>query len=138
VLECCGSVPDLIRCSVPGVTAWPAIGDADIMVPGAAVGTGCGLFAWKRGRTSSSIWDCKLGLLRWLDVGLEKLGGLDGSDEKLALQEELGIQSTAVAASEVAACGEDGRKGPSRGLAGDCGLLPGIVSRADLVTGDED
>lgn len=81
--------------------------------------------------------ECKPVLFRGLDVGLEKLGGLDGGDDKLALREESGTQSPAAAASEVAAWGDEGRKGPSRGLAGDSGLLPGIVSRPDFVSGDE-
>ena len=138
VVEFGAKVPDLILYNVRGVMGCPAIGDAVIIVPGAAIGVGSGLFARKRGWTSSSILECKLAIFCWLDVGLEKLGGLDGGDEKLALREELGIQSIAVAVSEVAAWGEDGRKDPSRALAGDSGLLPGIVSRPDLVTGDKD
>jgi hypothetical protein len=103
VLECCGNVPDLIRYSVRGVIRWPAIGEAVIVVPGAAIGAGFGLSTRKRGWTSSSILKCKPALFRWLEVGLEKLGGLDGGVERLALRDELGIQSTAVAASEDAA-----------------------------------
>ena len=57
----------------------------------------------------------------------------------LALGELGGPQlSTAVAASDEVAWGESGRKGPSSALAGDSGLLPGIVSRPDLVTGGVD
>lgn len=40
-----------------------------------------------------------------------------------------------VIASEEGAIGESGRNGPSSALAGDSGLLPGIVSNPDLVTG---
>jgi hypothetical protein len=138
VLEFCGNVPALMRLSAPVVMGWPAIGEAVIIVPGAAIGAGFGLLARKRGWTSSSIFECNPVLFRWLDVGLEKLGGLDGGDERLALREELGIQSIDVAASEFAARGDEGRKGPSRVFAGDSGLLPGIVSRPDLVTGGED
>jgi hypothetical protein len=138
VLEFWGNVLDLMRCTVRGVMDWPAIGEAVIIVPGAATGAGLGLFVRKRGCTSSSIVECTPALFRGLEVGLEKLGGLDGGDEKLAFGEEPGIQPTAVVASEFAALGDDGRKGPSRALAGDSGLLPGIVSRPDLVSGGED
>lgn len=40
-----------------------------------------------------------------------------------------------VVASDEGASGESGRNGPSSALAGDSGLLPGIVSKPDLVTG---
>ncbi len=81
---------------------------------------------------------CKVALLRLLEVGLEKFGGLDGGDERLTFREELGIQSTAVAVSEEIAMGDEGKNGPSSAFAGDSGLLQGIVSRPDLGTGDED
>jgi len=138
LLGFCGNVPDLMRDTARGEMDWPAIGEAVIIVPGAATGAGLGLFVRKRGCTSSSIVECTPALFRWLEVGLEKLGGLDGGDEKLAFREEPGIQPTAVVASEFAALGDDGRKGPSRALAGDAGLLPGIVSRPGLVSGGED
>ena len=75
------------------------------------------------------------------DVGREKLGGLEGGDGLGCRGDEL--QPTAVAVSEVAACGElemgeSGRNGPSKASAGDSGLLPGIVSRPALVTGGDD
>ena len=57
--------------------------------------------------------------------------GLDGGDEKLALG-ELGAKF------EDAARGVSGRNGPSSAVAGDSGLLPGIVARLDLVTGGVD
>jgi len=72
------------------------------------------------------------------EVGLEKLGGLEGQEVKLAFREELGTQSFAVATFDELAWGAEGRKAASNALAGDSGLLPGIVSRPDRVTGGED
>jgi hypothetical protein len=74
---------------------------------------------------------CTAGWLVCLDVGREKLVGLDGGDEKLALG-EVGEKF------EDAARGISGRNGPSNAVAGDSGLLPGIVARPDLVTGGVD
>src|SRR2546421_11128667 len=105
---------------------------APAIVPGAATGRAMGLLA------SSSVCEWKAALVRWVDPGREKLGGLaGGADDKLALAEAVGTQSTAVAVSDVEAWGEDGRKGPSSALRGDSGLLPGIVSSPDRVAGDE-
>jgi len=84
----------------------PAMGDAVIIVPGAASGEGFGLERRNRGWTSSSI---KLGGgagldgFRCLDAGLEKLGGLAGGEEKLASRGLPGIQPKAVAESELGA-----------------------------------
>lgn len=72
-------------------------------------------------------------------MGREKLGGLDGGDETLALGELRGPRlSTAAAASDNAAHGVAGKNGPSSALAGDSGLLPGMVAKPDLVTGGVD
>lgn len=136
-VEYVGIVPDLIRDRVRGVIGWPARGDAVIMVPGAAIGAGFGLVERNRGCTSSSNGEVNNGLSRWREVGLEKFGGLDGGDERLALRELLGIQSAVVAMSDDAAWGDEGRKGPSRALAGESGLLPGIVGRPVLITDGE-
>lgn len=81
------------------------------------------------------------GLLRDEDVGREKFGGLDGGDDGSCRGEEL--HPIIVVASDVAAGGElgtgvSGRNGPSKALAGDSDLLPGIVSRPDRVTGGEE
>ena len=108
------------------------------MVPGPAFGAGLGLVERNNGWTRSSILGCSVALLRLLEVGLEKFGGLDGGEERLTLREELGIQSIAVAVSEEIAMGDEGKNGPSRAFAGDSGLLPGIVSRPALGAGDED
>lgn len=76
------------------------------------------------------------------DVGREKLGGLEGGDDFGWCGEEL--HPTAVAVSEVAACGgeldkgDSGRYGPSSALAGDSGRLPGMVARPARVTGGDE
>jgi hypothetical protein len=73
------------------------------------------------------------------EVGREKLGGLEGGDDRGCRGEEL--QPTAVAVSDVAACGgelamgDSGRKGPSKAWAGDSGRLPGMVSRIGRAAG---
>lgn len=131
-------MPDLKRYNVRGVIGWPAIGEAVIVVFVPAIGAGLGLVERKRGWTRSSVVEYKVALLRLPEVGLEKFGGLDGGEERLALRGEFGIHSTAVTLSEEMATGEEGRNGPSRALAGDSGLLPGIVSKPDLGTGGED
>ena len=71
----------------------------------------------------------------WLEVGREKFGGLDGGDDFCWVNGEVGYQPMASAVSDEVACGEDeymvgddGRNGPSSALAGDSGLLPGMVS----------
>lgn len=138
VVEGGGNVPDLKRYNVRGVIGWPAMGEAVIVVFVPAIGAGLGLSERKSGWTRSSAVEYRVALLRLLEVGLEKFGGLDGGEETLALREELGFHSTDVAVSEEMATGEEGRNGPSRALAGDSGLLPGIVSKPGLGTGDED
>lgn len=77
-----------------------------------------------------------VGWLTCLDVGREKFGGLDGGDEILARSElEPPWLSIAVEGSDATAFGVSGRNGPSNALAGDSGLLPGMVSKPDRVTG---
>lgn len=147
-LVCCGMLADLMRVSVFGVIDCPANGDAMTTVPAVAMGAGCGLVDRNRGWINVSVggsevdWlstELIMGWLTCLEVGREKLGGLDGGDDILAFGELGGPQlSTAVAASDEAPYGESGRKGPSSALAGDSGLLPGIVSKPDLVTGGVD
>jgi len=70
------------------------------------------------------------GWLSPLDV-LERFRELEGGEER-------NFQSSAVAASDGQACGDSGRKGPSRALAGDADLLPGMVSSVPLVAGGEE
>lgn len=76
------------------------------------------------------------------EVGREKFIGLEGGDDLGGRGDEL--QPTAVAVSEVVACGgelemgESGRNGPSRASAGDSGRLPGIVARPVRVNGGEE
>ena len=110
------------------------------MVPEPATGGGCGLLGLNKGWIRSCMGlSCKntfpKPLCCWLEVGREKLGGLDGGDDFCWVSGEVGYHPMASAVSEEVACGdeegmvgEDGRNGPSNALAGDSGLLPGMVS----------
>jgi hypothetical protein len=71
------------------------------------------------------------------EVGLEKLGGLEGGEAAMCLKDDAGSQPIASAVSDEAACGELGRKGPSRAFAGDSARLPGMVSKPCRYVGDE-
>lgn len=117
------------------------------VVPSVARGGGRGLFDRNNGCMSPCIEVSKgsnlggAGLFCDEDVGREKFGGLDGGEDVGCRGDEL--HPTAVAVSEVAACGEldvggSGRNGPFRASAGDPGRLPGIVANPVLVAGDDE
>jgi hypothetical protein len=130
-----------------------AIGDAVKIVPVVATGGGRGLVGLNSACISSgpemsklSDRSCGRGLFLYedvgLDVGREKLTGLDGGDDFSCRGDEL--QPTKVVVSDVAACGDElkigdrgsGRKESSKSV--DSGRLPGIVSKPARVTGGDD
>lgn len=128
---------------VRGVMGTSAMGLAVTIVPAMAIGGGCGEEALKRGWMIPSMEvsrEVALNFLfRWLLVGREKLGGLDGGDEVVTTRDGEELQSpSAVAVSEDMACGgDDCSRSVSTASSGDSGLLPGIVSKPCRTTGEE-
>lgn len=126
---------DRIRASVRGVITCPASGDAVTVVPATAIGGGRGLFGRNRGWMYCSE-GARSGLLWDRDVGREKLGGVDGGDELIG-RGGLDDQSDLAKEADDMACGDSGKKGPSRASAGESGRLPGMVASPGRAMGDE-